>query len=106
MSLQIVTANLLRNGLVVFLAENDRWTSDIGQASIADSEDAARALLGRAGAGEEGNLVVAHYLIEVAQGETGLRAVKNREYVRTRGPSVRADLGYQAGQALRPGTAA
>jgi len=26
--------------------------------------------------------------------------------VRTRGPSVRADLGYQAGQALRPGTAA
>jgi sulfite reductase (NADPH) hemoprotein beta-component len=43
------------------------------------------------------NEVVGAYLIEVEAGERGPAPVRFRERLRARGPSVRPDLGRQAG---------
>ncbi len=42
------------------------------------------------------NEVVAAYSIEVRRTPAGLVPVRYREWLRTAGPSVRTDLGYQA----------
>lgn len=97
MALQVVTANLLRGGNVVFLAADGRWSPRLDEARVADSDAAAEELVALARAGEETTEVVGPYLIEVTGGEKGLRPVRYREWLRTRGPSVRPDLGYQGG---------
>lgn len=96
MSLQIVTANRLRDGLVVFLAKDGKWSSDIGEAAAADDDKAADNLLRQAGESEADNTVVAPYLIEAEASDGTLRPVRYREWLRTQGPTVRTDLGYQA----------
>jgi len=95
MGLKVVTANLLRGGNVVFLAADGRWSAQIDAARVAESEEAAEALEAAARASEEATEVVGPYLIEVGRGEDGLRPVRYREWLRTQGPSVRLDLGYQ-----------
>jgi hypothetical protein len=100
MALRIVTANLLRGGNVVFLAGDGRWSAQIDEARLAESDEAAAALEARARASVDATDVVDPYLIEVEHGEDGLRPVRYREWLRTRGPSVRLDLGYQG--AARP----
>ena len=99
MALQVVTANLLRGGNVVFLAAGGRWSPHIDAARVAETDAAARELEALARAGEEGTEVVGPYLIEVERGEDGLQPVRYREWLRARGPSVRLDLGYQGGGA-------
>jgi sulfite reductase (NADPH) hemoprotein beta-component len=97
MGLRVAIANLLRGGNVVFLAGDGRWSAHIDEARVAESDEAAAALEARARASEDATEVVDPYLIEVERGEDGLRPVKYREWLRTRGPSVRLDLGYQGG---------
>lgn len=96
MSLQIVTANRLRDGLVVFLADDGKWSNNIAKAAVAADEDTAASLLRQAGASEADNTVVTPYLIEIEAREGAPRPVRYREWLRTRGPTVRTDLGYQA----------
>ena len=43
-----------------------------------------------------GRVVVNPYLFAVRDGEGGIRAIEEREIVRSEGPSVRRDLGKQA----------
>jgi len=100
MGLKVVTANLLRGGNVVFLSANGRWSEEIGAARVADSDEAVQALEAQARVSEEETEVVGPYLIEVSRGADGLQPVRYREWLRTRGPSVRLDLGYQG--AARP----
>ncbi|MDP2618719.1 MAG: DUF2849 domain-containing protein [Hyphomicrobiales bacterium] len=97
MDLKVITANLLRGGNVVFLAADGRWSPYIGAARVAETDAAAEELEALARASEEATEVVGSYLIEVERGEDGLRPVKYREWLRTKGPSVRPDLGYQGG---------
>lgn len=96
MSLKIVTANLLAGGNVVFLAGEGRWSSDVGEARVAEDKEQAAALEALARDSVARNVVVDPYLIDVERAEGGLRATKYRELLRTAGPSVRPDLGYQA----------
>ncbi|MEC9346715.1 MAG: DUF2849 domain-containing protein [Pseudomonadota bacterium] len=93
MSLQAVTANRLGDGLVIYLTATG-WSEQVADAATADTRDAAQALLDRALA-QPGHAVGAE-LIEVEQGADGLRPVRYRELIRSLGPTVRADLGYQA----------
>lgn len=98
MGLRVVTANLLRGGNVVFLAADGRWSPYIGAARVAETDAEAEALEAEARASEEATEVVGTYAIEVERGEDGLQPVRYREWLRTRGPSVRLDLGYQGGE--------
>lgn len=97
MFLQVVTANRLGDGLVVFLTAEGGWSENINQSRVADGKEAGDALLAEASAPELDTVIVGPYLIEVEQQGGGLVPTKYREVLRTKGPSVRQDLGYQAG---------
>ena len=95
MTPQVMTANRLADGTVVFLGARG-WVEGLGAATVAATPQQANALdaLGRQGMAV--NEVVDAYLIEVANEEGTTRPVKLREHLRTLGPSVRPDLGKQA----------
>lgn len=97
MSLQVVTANRLDDGLVVFLTAEGGWSEDINQSRIAVGKEAGDALLAEASSPELDTVIVGPYLIEVEKQDGELVPTKYREVLRTKGPSVRQDLGYQAG---------
>lgn len=93
---QAITANRLRDGYVVFLAPGGRWTAALAEAALAENEAALEALVAAAEAAMAANEVVGAYPIGVAHGPDGPHPVRYREWLRTRGPSVRPDVGYQA----------
>ncbi len=91
---EIITANRLGDGLVIFLTTTG-WSESIDAAEVSESKESTAALLARADA--DAGLVVGPYAIDVERQPDGsLKALKYREALRTRGPSVRTDLGYQA----------
>ena len=95
MSEQVVTANRLIDGVVVFLGARG-WVEHLERATVGTSAEEVRALdaLGRQGMAV--NEVVDAYLIEVVAEDGRVEPVVLRERLRTRGPSVRLDLGKQA----------
>jgi hypothetical protein len=93
--MQIVIANRLRDGLVVYRGR-ERWVDRIAEAEIARDETGAASLLERAKRAVAANEIVDPYLIEVAEIEGALQPTRWRERIRTQGPTVRRDLGYQA----------
>jgi hypothetical protein len=93
---QIVTANRLRDGIVVFLNRSGQWSERIDEATLALEPEAARALETRAKADEAGCVVTGSYLIDAERQEGRIRAAHIRERMRTLGPTVRHDLGKQA----------
>ena len=99
---QVVIANRLSDGLVVFLAAapgsaRGEWKLRLDEASVAADDTRAKELLalGLASASER-HEVVEPYLIEVAQTASGRRPTRYRELIRCLGPTVRRDLGKQA----------
>jgi hypothetical protein len=98
MSQQVVTANRLIDGVVVFLGARG-WVERLDRATVATSTEEVRALdaLGRQGMAV--NEVVDAYLIEVVTEDGRVEPVALRERLRTLGPSVRPDLGKQAAKA-------
>lgn len=96
MSTQVVTANRLGDGRVVYLGPEDSWVERIEAAEVAAGKDPAAALLSRAEAPAHATRVVGPYLMDVIVEAGRPRAASNREIIRAQGPSVRIDLGYQA----------
>ena len=92
---EIITANHLIGGDVVFLAENG-WTPNVDRATVAEDEATRAALEARASEAEAMNIVVAPYAVEVRREGSRIVPVHYREVMRTRGPTVRPDLGHQA----------
>ena len=98
MTAQVLTANRLLDGEAVFLGVRG-WVGDLDSATVAEDTGQAKALDALGKQSMAVNEVVDAYLIDVVAGETGLRPVKLREYLRTVGPTVRTDLGKQASRA-------
>ena len=96
MAQQIVIANDLRSGAVVYLTKDGRWSPSPDTAALADSDGSAAALLARAERDVESCLVVGAELIDVEAGGDHIQPVRLREVIRAKGPTVRTDLGYQA----------
>lgn len=93
-ALEIITANRLGDGLVIFLTTTG-WSENISAAEVSETQEATAVLLARSE--EDVSRVVGPYAITVERRPDGsLHAQKYREALRTRGPSVRTDLGYQA----------
>ena len=91
----VMTANRLADGEVVFLATHG-WVEEIDRATVATSEEQAKALDALGKQAMAVNEVVDAYLVEVVNEESRVRPLKLREYLRTLGPSVRTGLGKQA----------
>jgi hypothetical protein len=90
---QIVTANRLIDGIVVFQDQAGGWSEDFARAAA--HEDAAAALA-RAGEDVAASLVVDPYAIEVELRNGHYVPKALREAIRASGPTVRRDLGKQA----------
>jgi hypothetical protein len=93
---QVMTANRLRDGEVVFLTRAGVWSEKIDDAVLALEPQAKAALETRAADDVRNTLVTGHYLFDAERINGRIRASHFRERVRTLGPSVRPDLGKQA----------
>lgn len=88
MALQMITANRLRDGAVVFLASHGRWVERFDDGRLANDENEALALQQVAEAAVARAEVVAPYLIEVSEQDGRLLPARYRERIRAEGPSV------------------
>lgn len=84
---QVVIANTLSDGFVVFLTATGEWSGRIADAAIVATPESAEALLERAREDERANRVIDPYLIEVSVDADTPRPLVYREYIRAFGPS-------------------
>lgn len=96
MTLQMITANRLTDGAVVFLARGDRWVHRFDEGRLAGDEAEAAALQRTAEAAVARAEVVAPYLIEVSEQNGRLLPSRYRERIRAEGPSVGGRFGENA----------
>jgi hypothetical protein len=82
---KVITANRLREGDVVYLTVDDRWTPFHHEAELL--EDEAHAQLRLLEASAQKLLIVGPYLAEAKAGPNGPETTHFREAFRTRGPS-------------------
>ncbi|MFN4100575.1 MAG: DUF2849 domain-containing protein [Pararhodobacter sp.] len=82
---QVVTANALIEGDVVYLAATGLWTRHLTEAQVFTDAEAAEAAL--AAAAKRSAEVVGCYLAEVRQTAHGIEPAHFREDFRRRGPS-------------------
>jgi hypothetical protein len=92
---QALTANRLKIGEVVYWS-GKTWVSRFEDAQILSDAD-AEAALKDAGAWVLKGEVVAPYLFDIREKDGHMVPVKEREIIRSAGPTVRRDLGKQAG---------
>ncbi|MCE2510413.1 MAG: DUF2849 domain-containing protein [Alphaproteobacteria bacterium] len=96
MTLQVVTANRLRDGDVVYLTAEHGWALWLDEAAVAETEVEAEALLKFGEAAEKAREVIRVYLMKVERMEGKLDPLSARERIRAKGPTTRRDLGKQA----------
>lgn len=101
---QILTANLLSDGMVVFLAPDGTWRGSVDSALIARSDDDIAELEAGGALAVQANLIVDPYLIEVEESDGRPVPVAFRERMRVRGPGVNVEFNSRTnGQAALAG---
>ncbi len=93
---QIMTANRLRDGQVVFLTRSGEWNERIDEAVLALEPQAVAALESRGKLASDANIITGQYLFDAERVEGKIRASHIRERIRTLGPTIRHDLGKQS----------
>jgi hypothetical protein len=78
----VVTANRLVDGIVVYLASGGGWTEEIGRARIAETEEETKALEAEAAKDVAARKVVAVYPMEVAVRDGAVDPLSVRERIR------------------------
>ena len=89
---QVVTANRLSDGVVVYLAGDGGWTNRIEDSWVSDTEADNDAVMQLAATAVANRQVIDPYLIEVKVTDAAVVPVSYREVIRATGPSVRPDL--------------
>jgi Protein of unknown function (DUF2849) len=93
-ALQVLTANRLRDGDVVYW-RGGAWVDHFAEAEVLPDKTSADAALAAAQDFVKERVVVGTYLFGVREQDGRIRAIEEREIVRSEGPSVRRDLGKQ-----------
>jgi len=100
----VITANRLADGVVVFRTVDESWTEDFNRAAVLSDPQAAAEALTRAKEDEAKNIIVDSYLVAVEERNGHLAPKALREAIKAAGPTIRRDLGKQAhGQAPHAG---
>ena len=94
---QVVIAHRLNDGIVVFLGVGGSWVESVDDSAVANSEEESGGLMETAQRSEDDQTVLGAELIDVSVEGKTIRPTKYRELIRATGPTVRADLGKQAG---------
>jgi hypothetical protein len=89
---QMIIANRLRDGVVVFLGPDERWAPAIAAGTLIDNEADAAKLMGVAKRHEAECQVIDPQLIDVEIKDGQPRPTAIREAIRAFGPTVRTDL--------------
>jgi hypothetical protein len=92
----VVTANRLQDGEVVYLTGNNDWSLWIEDAKVAENKEEGQVLLDQARPFVEHCEIVEPYLMKVDATGGRPQAISVRERIRAAGPSMRLDLGKQA----------
>jgi len=91
--MQMIIANRLIDGLVVFYTPDGGWSLDINDGQIINDPAEETRLFGQAKADEDRCVVVDPNLIEVTVADGSPRPVAIREAIRAFGPTVRVAEG-------------
>jgi hypothetical protein len=94
---QVVIANRLRDGIVVFLGADRQWVEFVAKCPTAESAEESQAILAVAEQAARDQEIIDPMLIDVELRDGALVPVKRREAIRAQGPTIRHDLGKQAG---------
>lgn len=78
----VVTANRLLDGIVVYLASDGSWTEQLSRARLAKTEEETKTLEAEAAKAVKDRKVVAVYPMEVANRNGELLALSVRERIR------------------------
>ncbi|MEQ8666254.1 MAG: DUF2849 domain-containing protein [Rhodospirillales bacterium] len=100
MTQQVVTANRLTDGAVVYFTVDGQWSIWLSEAGIAESETEGEALLASAQEAVDANVVVEPYLIEVRSEGSTIKPVRYREAIRSKGPTTHPHHGRDAAFAV------
>lgn len=95
---QVVTANRLTDGNVVYLADDGSWTRRIGSAQVGTDSEVLESLLHRAAEAEAAQEIVGAYAIDVTPDGASVKPVKYKEVIRAFGPSSHTNFGLQASE--------
>ena len=90
---QVITANRLRDGVVVFWASPSGWVERLENAHVFTSVDAVGEALKTAQKDEFNNVVLDLYAIDVRVGSGPVKPLKLREAIRAQGPTVHPEHG-------------
>ncbi len=88
MPFQIVTANRLTDGFVVYLMDGGEWSTDIEDSAHARSPEAGEQLLVTGGRAVDTQEIIDPYLIDADDRSGRISPVKYRERIRATGPST------------------
>ena len=100
----VITANRLTDGVVVFQTADASWSEDFNRAAVSPDPQATASALARAKQDEANNIVVDPYAVAVEERNGHMAPKALREAIRAAGPTNRRDLGKQAlGLAPRSG---
>lgn len=100
----VITANRLTDGVVVFQTADSGWSEDFNRAAVLPDQQATAGALKRAKQDEVSNIVVDPYSVAVEERNGHFVPKALREAIRAAGPTNRRDLGKQAsGLAPRAG---
>ncbi len=94
---QVVTANRLHDGLVVFLTADGVWSERIADAGTAVGESGAQVLMEIAKRAAAEARVVEPYLIGIDETEGRRRPSHRRESIRAYGPTVQVGMNRRFG---------
>lgn len=89
---QMIIANRLRDGAVVFLASNEGWEQAIAMGVVIEDQAGAERLMALAKRHEAECVVIDPQLIDVEIKDGAPRPTAIREAIRAFGPTVRTDL--------------
>ena len=92
MNLQVITANRLREGDVVYLTDTGIWSVFLNKSLISSDAAVLQAMQAQAEADVEARKIVAPYLMEVVEIDGILQPLSTRETIRASGPTIRADF--------------
>ncbi len=92
----VITANRLADGVVVFQTADHGWSEDFNRAAVCRDAAATAAALARAKEDEQQNIVVEPYAVPVDERNGHVAPKALREAIRAAGPTIRRDLGKQA----------
>ena len=93
---QVLTANRLSDGEVVYLDADDGWVESLDGALLLANAAEGEGALAKGVQAETEQKVVHAYLFDVSGQGAGLKPAKMREIIRAAGPTIRVDLGKQA----------